>query len=225
MSVCRLLCCAGEWLDRGEAIGRDVGIKQIGGFLSRNEETKCRLSLLQKKKDKMAPNKKSVGSSNANGNSKDKNIDSDSYFLLFTSPITFFKVFQQGFANGWKSYQRSTPVLLKIIDSYLTFLIVSGIIQFVYLFLAGPYPFNAFLAGFSTSVGCFVLTVNLRSQLNPSALRATDESNKAIKLDDTETKDFHIVDENRISIAPKRAFFDYIFANILLFSFAVNYLG
>eukprot|EP01147_Barroeca_monosierra_P005425 gene5425-8890_t len=48
--------------------------------------------------------------------------------------------------NLWASYLRSTPKTLKIIDSYL-----------LYILLTGTFPFNSFLSGFISSVGCFVL--------------------------------------------------------------------
>jgi oligosaccharyltransferase complex subunit epsilon len=50
-----------------------------------------------------------------------------------------------------------TPTRLKLIDTYLVFVMLSGILQFVYCVLVGTYPYNAFLAGFSSCVGAFVL--------------------------------------------------------------------
>jgi oligosaccharyltransferase complex subunit epsilon len=50
----------------------------------------------------------------------------------------------------------------KYIDSFLLFVLASGIIQFVYLLVQGTFPYNAFLASFICSVGLFCLTVNLR---------------------------------------------------------------
>lgn len=47
---------------------------------------------------------------------------------------------------------------LKIIDTYLFYVMLTGIIQFVYFVIAGSFPFNAFLSGFISTVGCFVLT-------------------------------------------------------------------
>ena len=88
----------------------------------------------------------------------------------------------------WNAYQKQTPARLKLIDSYLVFVMLSGIIQFVYCVLLSNFPFNAFLAGyehnflftfchaadcgpcssFSSCVGQFVLTASLRSQVNPA---------------------------------------------------------
>lgn len=47
----------------------------------------------------------------------------------------------------WKAYNGTTPDRLKFIDSFLLFLMLSGIIQFVYCVLVTNFPFNAFLAG------------------------------------------------------------------------------
>ena len=47
----------------------------------------------------------------------------------------------------WKAYSEHTPDRLKFIDSFLLFLMLSGIMQFVYCVLVTNFPFNAFLAG------------------------------------------------------------------------------
>ncbi|KAG5644935.1 hypothetical protein DXG03_007400 [Asterophora parasitica] len=67
----------------------------------------------------------------------------------------------------WKAYSGQTSDRLKFIDAFLVFLMLSGIAQFLYCVLVTDYPFNAFLAGFSSNVGQFVLTASLRSQVNP----------------------------------------------------------
>ncbi|MCJ1373046.1 hypothetical protein MMC20_004272 [Loxospora ochrophaea] len=67
----------------------------------------------------------------------------------------------------WHTYLSTTPQRTKLIDVFMAFLVVVGALQFVYCVLAGNYPFNAFLAGFSATVGQFVLTASLRIQSNP----------------------------------------------------------
>ncbi|CAJ0635631.1 4347_t:CDS:10 [Entrophospora sp. SA101] len=62
----------------------------------------------------------------------------------------------------WTTYQKDTPQSLKLIDAYLVYIMLSGIIQFVYCILAGTYPYNAFLAGFISTIG-----MSLRVQTNP----------------------------------------------------------
>ena len=62
-------------------------------------------------------------------------------------------------------------------------------------------PFNAFLAGFSATVGQFVLTASLRIQTNP-------ENKSEFK-----------------SISQERAFADYIMGSLILHFFCVNFIN
>ncbi|KAF7892781.1 uncharacterized protein EAF02_000319 [Botrytis sinoallii] len=78
---------------------------------------------------------------------------------------------QQVAIGIWQNYLNKTPQRTKLIDVFMSFLVVVGVLQFVYCILAGNYPFNAFLSGFSATVGQFVLTASLRIQ--------TNEENKA----------------------------------------------
>lgn len=90
------------------------------------------------------------------------------------------------FQTLWKAYRDGTSDRLKFIDSFLFFLMLSGIVQFAYCVLVSNFPYNAFLAGwvfafvlirkskltmhttsFSSTVGQFVLAASLRSQVNP----------------------------------------------------------
>ena len=54
-------------------------------------------------------------------------------------------------------YQTSTPRKLKLIDAYLVYVLLTGIVQFAYCLLVGTFPFNSFLSGFISTVGCFIL--------------------------------------------------------------------
>ncbi|PVF95872.1 defender against death DAD protein [Serendipita vermifera] len=101
----------------------------------------------------------------------------------------------------WKAYLDETPARLKLIDSFLFFLMLSGAIQFVYCVLISNFPYNAFLAGFGSCVGQFVLTASLRSQVNP--------------LNKDEFKD----------VSPERAFADFALGSIVLHFFVFNFLG
>ena len=47
----------------------------------------------------------------------------------------------------WNAYYESTSTRLKTIDAFLVFLVLSGVIQFLYCILVSNFPFNAFLAG------------------------------------------------------------------------------
>ncbi|KAI8138318.1 DAD/Ost2 [Fennellomyces sp. T-0311] len=101
----------------------------------------------------------------------------------------------------WTAYQKDTPGSLKLIDVYLAYIMITGIAQFVYMVLAGTFPYNAFLAGFISTVGSFVLAVNLRIQ--------TNSENKSTFS----------------SISPERAFADFVVASLLLHFFCVHSLG
>ncbi|KAH9482886.1 Dolichyl-diphosphooligosaccharide--protein glycosyltransferase subunit dad1 [Psilocybe cubensis] len=113
------------------------------------------------------------------------------------SSTTAFGSFQSLF----KAYNDNTSNRLKFIDVFLLFLMLSGIIQFAYCILVTNFPYNAFLAGFSSTVGQFVLAASLRSQVNPD--------NK------DEFKD----------VSPERAFADFALGSIVLHFFVYNFLG
>lgn len=48
----------------------------------------------------------------------------------------------------WNAYYDTTSTRLKTVDAFLVFLMLSGIIQFLYCILVTNFPFNAFLAGY-----------------------------------------------------------------------------
>ncbi|KAH7170668.1 oligosaccharyl transferase [Dactylonectria macrodidyma] len=98
-------------------------------------------------------------------------------------------------------YIKETPQRTKLIDVFLLFLVAVGAIQFLYCVLAGNYPFNAFLSGFSATVGQFVLTISLRVQ--------TNEGNKS---------EFP-------GVSPERAFADYVVCSLILHFFCVNFIN
>lgn len=101
----------------------------------------------------------------------------------------------------WDKYVQKTPQRVKLLDCFMAFLVAVGVLQFMYCVIAGNFPFNAFLSGFSATVGQFVLTASLRIQTNPE--------NKA------EFK----------SISNERAFADFIFGSLLLHFFCVNFIN
>ncbi|TAQ89823.1 hypothetical protein B7494_g1877 [Chlorociboria aeruginascens] len=101
----------------------------------------------------------------------------------------------------WQNYLDTTPQRTKLIDAFMSFLVAVGVLQFVYCVIAGNYPFNAFLSGFSATVGQFVLTASLRIQ--------TNTENKA---------EFS-------SVSPERAFADYVFGSLILHFFCVNFIN
>ncbi|GAA5983248.1 hypothetical protein JCM10908_000211 [Rhodotorula pacifica] len=101
----------------------------------------------------------------------------------------------------WVNYLDQTPPRLKLVDSFMFFLMLTGIAQFVYCFAVTNYPFNAFIGGFAATVGQFVLCGALRIQSNPD--------NKPT---------FPI-------LSPERAFGDFVFGSVLLHFFVWCYLG
>ncbi|KAI5465978.1 DAD family-domain-containing protein [Mariannaea sp. PMI_226] len=103
--------------------------------------------------------------------------------------------------NIYDHYMKETPQRTKLIDVFLVFLVAVGALQFLYCVLAGNYPFNAFLSGFSATVGQFVLTISLRIQ--------TTDANKS---------EFP-------SVSPERAFADYLVCSLILHFFCVNFVN
>ncbi|XP_037957293.1 dolichyl-diphosphooligosaccharide--protein glycosyltransferase subunit DAD1 [Teleopsis dalmanni] len=101
----------------------------------------------------------------------------------------------------YNDYITNTPKKLKLVDSYLLYILITGIVEFVYCCLVGTFPFNSFLSGFISTVSCFILGVCLRLQANPQ--------NKAIFL----------------GISPERGFADFIFAHIILHLTVINFIG
>eukprot|EP00123_Amoebidium_parasiticum_P019321 comp24550_c0_seq1/m.46770 comp24550_c0_seq1/g.46770 ORF comp24550_c0_seq1/g.46770 comp24550_c0_seq1/m.46770 type:complete len:128 (-) comp24550_c0_seq1:224-607(-) len=101
--------------------------------------------------------------------------------------------------SGFHKYLKETPGKIKAIDSFLAFCMFTGIFQFVYCIVVGPFPFNSFLAGFLSTVGTFVLTVALRMQ-------------------STEREEF-------AESKPKRAFADYLLCNAILHLWVLNFMG
>eukprot|EP00833_Pecoramyces_ruminatium_P008891 jgi/Orpsp1_1/1182923/evm.model.c7180000083175.1 len=57
----------------------------------------------------------------------------------------------------WENYLKNTPGRYKILDAYMSFVVMMGVIQFVYCFIIGKEPWATFLAGFISCVGTFVL--------------------------------------------------------------------
>ncbi|CAH0551460.1 unnamed protein product [Brassicogethes aeneus] len=101
----------------------------------------------------------------------------------------------------YNDYSVKTPKKLKLIDAYLTYILITGVVQFIYCCLVGTFPFNSFLSGFISCVSCFVLGVCLRLQVNP---------------------------ENKhqfAGISPERGFADFIFAHVVLHLVVMNFIG
>ncbi|XP_028649494.1 dolichyl-diphosphooligosaccharide--protein glycosyltransferase subunit DAD1 [Erpetoichthys calabaricus] len=100
-----------------------------------------------------------------------------------------------------EEYLSSTPTKLKMCDAYLLYILLTGVMQFLYCLLVGTFPFNSFLSGFISCVGSFILAVCLRIQINPQ--------NKSEFL----------------GISPERAFADFLFAHTVLHLVVINFIG
>jgi len=61
----------------------------------------------------------------------------------------------------YNEYNKKTPKKLKIIDAYLLYIVLTGVVQFLYCCLAGTFPFNSFLSGFISCISSFVLAGKL----------------------------------------------------------------
>ncbi|KAJ9097738.1 hypothetical protein QFC21_004776 [Naganishia friedmannii] len=69
-----------------------------------------------------------------------------------------------------QNYRATTLTRTKLIDCFLLFLVVSGVLQFAYRILVTSYPFNAFLGSFGGTVGQFILLAGLRAQTAPDTI-------------------------------------------------------
>ncbi len=123
------------------------------------------------------------------------------FFSLDDSPSAANVVaqFQDISSQFLKEYYRKTPSRLQIIDAFLVFAVLTGVIQFMYMLFISNFPYNSFLAGFLASVGFFVFTVALRLQIS-------------------DPKDFG-------NISAERAFASYIVCNLILFFVVITFLG
>lgn len=101
----------------------------------------------------------------------------------------------------YKNYLTTTSTNLKIIDAYLFYVLLTGIIQFIYCLLVGTFPFNSFLGGFLSTVASFVLGTSLRIQVNKQ----------------NESEFYYLSKE--------KAFAEFIFAHIVLHLIVINFIG
>ena len=77
------------------------------------------------------------------------------------------------------SYHTTTPKKAKVIDVYLLFTVLSGILVFVYGVLTSAVPYHSFLAGFMSTIGSFALGFNLRCQIVDPSLNISAEKSLA----------------------------------------------
>lgn len=124
------------------------------------------------------------------------------------SSSSAFKEVLSALQATYADYVKTLTPRLKLIDLFLVFLVALGVLQFVYVLLVGNFPFNAFLGGFISCVAQFVLTVSLRMQY------AAAESKAEVAAESLE-----------FTIPPQRAFFDYVFASLILHFLVIHFIN
>ena len=159
--------------------------------------------------------------------------------LLYDSPDNFKHTFDPIF-SFLPRYKSATPTKLKIIDAYLAYVFFTGVIQFIYCCLVGTFPFNAFLSGFISCVGCFILGVCLRLQVSIfyysiTHLLSIVWSKKIILGAECQYWSLNFIaiilqvnPQNKgqfEGISPERAFADFVFAHIILHLVVMNFIG
>ncbi|KAL7415615.1 DAD family-domain-containing protein [Mrakia frigida] len=121
------------------------------------------------------------------------------------------------------SYKTTTPDKIKLIDSFLLFLLISGVAQFGYCVLVTSFPYNAFLGAFASSAGQFILLAGLRAQVAspalPSTTTSTSTSPSGTKISLT------TAEPEFKEVSKERAFADFCFASVILHFFVFNFLG
>ncbi|WVF66580.1 hypothetical protein IAT40_001320 [Kwoniella sp. CBS 6097] len=134
-------------------------------------------------------------SSSSHANASARVIDANA------NPVVSNQALQSSLSTLVSNYHDTTPARVKLIDAFLLFIFVSGVLQFAYRVLITVYPFYAFAGGFGSTVGQFVLLAGLRAQIAPGR--------------DGEFK----------QVSQERAFADFCAASVILHLFAFNFLG
>lgn len=125
----------------------------------------------------------------------------------------------------YEDYAKTTPAKLKLIDAYLFYILLTGVVQFVYCCLVGTFPFNSFLSGFISAVGSFVLAGNINGLLTfnkryfvNQLLHGSSLACLRIQVNPANKGQFE-------QISPERAFADFIFAHVVLHLTVMNFIG
>ena len=67
--------------------------------------------------------------------------------------------------NFWKQYSKETPQRVKMIDTFIIYLVFVIVTQLFYRMVVGDdFPKNAFLSGVFCPIGVIVLLVSLRKK-------------------------------------------------------------
>lgn len=95
------------------------------------------------------------------------------------------------------NYSKSTSKRTRLIDIFIAFNLILTALQYLYMKIAGDFPYNSFLAGFFCTLGTATLS---------SCLRMRIESKKSEKSEE-------------------KAFLEYMALCLLLYLVVLNYLG
>jgi oligosaccharyltransferase complex subunit epsilon len=111
-------------------------------------------------------------------------------------------VFESTVADFWRKYSQGTPVKIKLVDSFILYLISIIVWQVFYRLVSGTdFPKNTFLSGIFTPLGVIVMTVALRMHI-------VGEDGKMLRMSQT-----------------YRALWEYLAGLVVLFVVAINFLG
>ncbi len=116
-------------------------------------------------------------------------------------------------------YQTSTPKKLKLIDAYLVYVLLTGIVQFAYCLLVGTFPFNSFLSGFISTVGCFILAGKIFKNCFFFSYSFAFYFLASLRIQ------LNKANQSTFNVSPERAFADFVFAHIILHLVVVNFIG
>lgn len=119
-------------------------------------------------------------------------------------PSIPFSQFGESLDIAYKSYLKQVKDnrQLKLIDIFCGFLVLIGIVQFLFIgLIRDTFPFNGFLAGFSSCVGQFVLLISLRLQLLES------------------------YSPSSIGISKQRSFGEFIFSSLILHFICLHFIN
>lgn len=131
-------------------------------------------------------------------------------------------------STTYSDYINTLTPRLKLIDLFLVFLVALGILQFVYVILVGNFPFNAFLGGFISCVGQFVLIISLRLQIKSSSLKvAVRDASEKDDSDKEDSENVVIEDKEPLfeQVSPERAFGDFVFASLILHFIVYHFIN
>eukprot|EP01028_Stygiella_incarcerata_P013427 TRINITY_DN82299_c0_g1_i1.p2 TRINITY_DN82299_c0_g1~~TRINITY_DN82299_c0_g1_i1.p2 ORF type:complete len:129 (+),score=41.33 TRINITY_DN82299_c0_g1_i1:118-504(+) len=126
-------------------------------------------------------------------------------------------IFKEAVREGWEKYVSTGSPRLHLLDLFSLFCFVVGLIQLVYCFLVGTFPFNSFLSGFFAAVGSGFLTIVFRRQMSLNVARKSHkgegEASKEQKEDALSTS------------SVEQSLMEYLFCEMVLFVCVWSFIG